>query len=167
MNPTKLKLRLTVTTLALSAAGAIVISGFEDGPNGPSQTAYLDIVGIPTICTGSTRNVFLGQHATLKECEERLVQDTTYAGAAIKKHVKVKLTQKQYDTLVSFVFNVGGGAFSRSTMLRYINANECRLAGKEFLRWDRAGGKRLKGLTKRRGIESAAWLEDCDVWNWY
>ena len=156
-------------TLALASALSISLAGiaFIQSEEGTEYEAYLDSVHVPTICTGSTKNVFIGQKATLQECEQRLLEDTTYAGKAVQRLVQRKLTQQQYDTLVSFVFNVGAGAFSRSTMLRYINANQCEAAGAEFLRWDRAGGKRLRGLTKRRARESAAWLEDCDVWNGY
>lgn len=156
-------------TLALASALSISLAGiaFIQSEEGTEFEAYLDSVAVPTICTGSTKDVFIGQKATLQECESRLIEDTTYAGKAVQRHVQAKLTQQQYDVLVSFVFNVGAGAFSRSTMLRYINANQCEAAGAEFLRWDRAGGKRLRGLTKRRARESAAWLEDCNVWNWY
>ena len=156
-------------TLALASALSISLAGiaFIQSEEGTEYEAYLDSVRVPTICTGSTKNVFLGQKATLQECEQRLQEDTTYAGKAVGRHVQRKLTQQQYDTLVSFVFNVGAGAFARSTMLRYINAGQCEAAGAEFLRWDKAGGKRLNGLTKRRARESAAWLEDCNVWNGY
>ena len=149
------------STMLPSQSGLDAIKKHE----GVRHSAYLDAVGVPTICYGSTRKVYMGQRATPAECEERLLEDATYAGRGVAKGVKVKLTQGQYDALVSFVFNVGAGAFSKSTMLRYINANQCEAAGTEFLRWDRAGGKRLKGLTNRRARESAAWLEDCDVWN--
>ena len=156
-------------TLALASTLSISLAGiaFIQSEEGTEYEAYLDSVRVPTICTGSTKNVFIGQKATLQECEQRLQEDTTYAGKAVQRLVQRKLTQQQYDTLVSFVFNVGAGAFSRSTMLRYINANQCEAAGAEFLKWDRAGGKRIKGLTKRRARESAAWLEDCNVWDWY
>lgn len=151
------KLLLYASALTISAAGAKFIMQEE----GTVQTAYLDAVGIPTICTGSTTNVFLGQTATLAECEQRLQEDTTYAGKAVGRLVAVKLTQGQYDALVSFVFNVGPGAFAKSTLLKRINAGQCEQAGQEFLRWDRAGGQRLKGLTKRRAKESAMWTKDC------
>ena len=155
-------------TLALVSALSISVAGiaFIQSEEGTEYEAYLDSVHVPTICTGSTRNVFLGQHATLKECEERLVQDTTYAGKAVQRYVKVKLTQQQYDTLVSFVFNVGPGAFAKSTMLKRINEGQCYAAGAEFKRWNKAGGKVLKGLTNRRAREAALWLEDCNVWTW-
>lgn len=158
---TRSKSLVLAACLALSAAGI----GFLQTEEGTKYNAYLDSAGVPTICTGSTKHVFLGQTATLAECEQRLVEDTTYAGAAVKRLVTHKLTQQQYDTLVSFTFNVGPGNLAKSTLLKRSNAGECSAAGQEFYRWDYAGGKRLKGLTKRRAREAQAWLEDCDAWN--
>lgn len=156
-------------TLALASALSISLAGiaFIQSEEGTEYEAYLDSVHVPTICTGSTKNVFIGQKATLQECEQRLQEDTTYAGKAVQRHVQRKLTQQQYDTLVSFVFNVGPGAFAKSTMLKRINEGQCYAAGAEFKRWNKAGGKVLKGLTNRRAREAALWLEDCDVWNGY
>ena len=154
------KQRLAVASLVISLAGL----GFIQSQEGTQQDAYLDVVGVPTICTGSTKAVFVGQHATLRECEQRLIEDTSYAGKGIARLVAVRLTQGQYDALVSFVFNVGEGAFAKSTLLRRINEGQCLAAAKEFLRWDHAGGRKLRGLTKRRRLESDAFKEDCDAW---
>lgn len=144
--------------LALSVAGIVFIQKYE----GTSLIAYLDVVQVPTICTGSTRSVFVGQKATLAECEERLREDTTYAGIAVQRHVLQKLSQGQYDALVSFVFNVGPGAFKKSTLLKKLNAGECHAAAREFLRWNKAKGKVYPGLTKRRAAEKEMFEKDCD-----
>lgn len=144
--------------LALSVAGIVFIQKYE----GTSLNAYLDVVQVPTICTGSTRNVFVGQKATLAECEERLREDTTYAGIAVQRYVLQKLSQGQYDALVSFVFNVGPSAFKNSTLLRKLNAGECHAAAREFLRWNKAKGKVYSGLTKRRAAEKEMFEKDCD-----
>lgn len=155
-----LKSKLAVAALSLSLAGAAFIR-FEEGSK---QEAYLDPVGIPTICVGSTSGVFLGQKATQRECDERLQEDTTYAGAAIKRCLTgdVRLTQKQYDALVSFTFNVGGGAFCKSTLARKINAGDCLGAANEFQRWNRAGGRVLPGLTSRRAKEAWLYRNGCE-----
>ena len=149
--------RIAAAALSLSLAGVAFIQGWE----GTETSAYLDSVRVPTICTGSTRGVYLGQTATLAECEERLVQDTSYAGKAIQRCITQKLTQGQYDALVSLSFNIGGGATCRSTLVRKLNQGDCRGAGREFLRWDHAGGKRVRGLTNRRAAESAVFIRDC------
>lgn len=151
---------LSVGFLSLSPQGAQDIIAYE----GTRTAAYYDAVGVPTICNGSTRGVFIGMTSTLAECEHRLVEDTTYAGIEIKRDVKVKLTQAQYDALVSFVFNVGNTAFRHSTLLVKINAGDCEGAGAQFRRWIYADGKVLPGLKARRAKESASWLGGCSAW---
>lgn len=153
----KITAAVAAGSLVLSVAGVDLIKKYE----GTKQHAYLDSVGVPTICTGSTRNVFIGQYAALGECEQRLKEDATYAGNAIKRLVKVKLTQEQYDALVSLTFNIGEGAFAKSTLLNRLNSNQCYAAGLQFNRWVYAGGKRLNGLVKRRAEESALFLRGC------
>lgn len=149
--------KVAAALLSLSVAGVAFIQQWE----GTEQIAYLDSVGVPTICTGSTSNVFIGQHATLAECEERLQEDTTYAGQAIKRLVRVKLTQDQYDALVSLVFNIGQGAFARSTLLKRLNAGECTGTADEFLKWRYADGKPLRGLLNRRKAERELFIRGC------
>lgn len=151
------KQRLMAVALALSVGGVAFIQKWE----GTETTAYADAVGVPTICTGSTRGVYLGQTATLQECEERLSEDASYAGEAIGRHVRVKLTQDQYDALVSLVFNIGPGAFARSTLLKRLNAGQCSETADEFLKWRYAKGKPLRGLLKRREAERALFIKDC------
>lgn len=142
---------------AISALGLALISQHE----GLRTRAYVDPAGIPTICAGSTRDVFVGQRATLAECEQRLQEDSSYAGKAIAQCTSVKLSQEQYDALVSFAFNVGGGAYCRSTLVKKLNRGDCLGAANEFPRWNRAGGRVLPGLTKRRHAEKTLFLKGC------
>ncbi|WP_343558458.1 lysozyme [Klebsiella aerogenes] len=76
----------------------------------------------------------------------------------VLKIVKVKLTQGQFDALVSFAYNIGSRALSTSTLLKKINAGDIKGAADEFLRWNKAGGKVLNGLTRRREAERALFL---------
>ncbi|MDT7240134.1 lysozyme [Citrobacter freundii] len=76
----------------------------------------------------------------------------------VLKMAKVKLTQGQFDALVSFAYNVGSRALSTSTLLRKLNDGDVRGAADEFLRWNKAGGKVLNGLTRRREAERALFL---------
>lgn len=76
----------------------------------------------------------------------------------VQKLVKVKLTQNQFDALVSFAYNVGSRALSTSTLLKKLNAGDIKGAADEFLRWNKAGGKVLNGLTRRREAERALFL---------
>lgn len=120
--------RVAAGLLALSVTGAAFIAGHE----GTRLAAYLDTGGVPTICTGSTEGVRLGQRATFEECNARLLRDTTYAGKAVAQCTHVSITQTQYDALVSLAFNAGGGAFCGSELVRKLNAGDCLGAGREF-----------------------------------
>ncbi len=72
--------------------------------------------------------------------------------------VKVKLSQSQFDALVSFTYNLGSRSLSTSTLLSKLNAGDYAGAADEFLRWNKAGGKVLNGLTRRREAERALFL---------
>ncbi|HED1313730.1 TPA: lysozyme [Citrobacter freundii] len=76
----------------------------------------------------------------------------------VLKVAKVKLTQGQFDALVSFAYNVGSRALSKSTLLKKLNDGDIKGAADEFLRWNKAGGKVLNGLTRRREAERALFL---------
>ena len=152
------KVRVLACALTLSIAGAQFIQ-HEDGT---VPIAYLDAVGVPTICTGSTKNVFIGHTATPLECAQRLQEDTTYAGKAVARLVRVPVSQGQYDALVSFTFNCGPANLAGSTLLKKLNAGQCREAAAEFQRWDRSKGKHLRGLTERRKREAALFIKDCE-----
>ena len=152
-----LRSKLAASALALSLAGVAFIQTWE----GTEQDAYLDVVQVPTICTGSTRGVHVGQHASLQECQERLRLDTEAVGRAMARCVTQNVTQGQYDALLSLGFNIGTGALCRSTLVRKLNAGDCLGAGQEFLRWDMAGGKHLRGLQNRRQAERTEFLKGC------
>lgn len=76
----------------------------------------------------------------------------------VLKVVKIRLTQGQFDALVSFAYNVGSRALSTSTLLKKFNNGDVQGAADEFLRWNKAGGKVLNGLTRRREAERALFL---------
>lgn len=162
--------RLSAGAAAGLLALATVYAPSQDGLDaikkheGVRQSAYRDPVGIPTICYGTTKGVVMGQRASLVQCEVYLREDATYAGKAVARHVRVPMTQGQYDALTSFVYNVGPGNFAGSTMLRKINAGDCQGAGAEFPRWVYAKGQKLPGLVKRRQDERAGWDKGCASW---
>ena len=150
--------RFAASALVVSAAGLAMISTHE----GVRTDAYLDPIGIPTICAGHTEGVFLGQKRTLKECEVLLRQDSSYAGKAIARCTKVDLTQRSYDALASFTYNAGGAAYCTSTLVRKLNAGDCWGAAREFDRWVYAKGRKLPGLVKRRAEERALFETGCE-----
>lgn len=146
--------------LTLSAAGTAGIITHEKEVN----QVYMDPVNIPTVCVGHTRTVsadMVGQYFSHERCEQLLREDTQVAERAVKRHVKVPITQEQYDSLVSFTFNVGATNFANSSLLRKLNAGDCQGAVKEFGRWIYAKGKKLRGLVNRRADEARVFATGC------
>ena len=119
--------------------------------------AYLDSVGVPTIGYGTTMypdgsKVKIGDTIVSAQAEEYLMEDVKRRSAAMGV---LPVNQNQYDALVCFVYNVGLGAFNKSTLRKKVIANsndpDIRL---QFRRWNKAGGQVLNGLTKRREAEA-------------
>jgi lysozyme len=135
--------------------GRTLIKEFE----GRHLKAYQDPVGIWTIGFGHTGRVKPGQVITPAEAEALLVLDLAHADACVNSNVSVAIAQAQFDALTSFVYNLGCGAFRRSTLLRLINAGEMQAAADQFPRWNKAGGNVLRGLTRRREAERRLFLE--------
>lgn len=137
-----------------SEQGLLLIKKFE----GLKLESYKCSAGVWTIGYGHTSNVKRSDKITKDEAENLLQNDLIYFESAICDFVKVPLNQNQFDALVSFVFNIGVGAFSTSTMLKFINANHFPLAAGQFDRWVYAKGKKLEGLVKRRKEEKELFL---------
>lgn len=134
---------------AVAALCCAVVGGFE----GVRQVAYLDPVGIPTACFGETKNIKLGMRFTRPECEGMLLSSLEEHERGMIACTKVDLPDERFVALLSFTYNVGAGAYCKSTLVRKLNAGDTRGACDELLRWDRARGIRLPGLTKRRQAE--------------
>lgn len=120
--------------------------------------AYQDQGGLWTIGYGHTdggRGVAPGLTISEAEAEQLLRKDLRDAESAVNNMVDERLTQSQYDALVSFVFNVGSGAFYTSTLRKKVNQDPNQ-AGiyHEFMRWVNAGGQESSGLVKRRRAEA-------------
>ena len=138
----------------LSKAGIDLIKRFE----GLRLAAYLDAVGVPTIGYGHTRTVETGQKITEAQAEALLKGDVTHFEQAVNALVKLEINQHEFDARVSFAFNVGADALRRSTLLRMLNEGQRQAAADQFLRWDKAGGHVLPGLTARRQAERSLFL---------
>ncbi len=123
--------------------------------------AYQDIVGVWTIGVGHTGSKYAqpGVKITKAKALELLHADLSDAEDAVNNRVKVPLTQKQFDALVSLVFNIGVGAFAKSTLLRKLNKGDYFGAADQFTPWNKAGGKVVGGLVRRRAGERARFLE--------
>jgi lysozyme len=122
-------------------------------------TAYQDSVGVWTIGYGATRAVVAGMSITLDQAERMLQNDISRFEPSIDALVKVALNQHQWDALMSFVYNLGAGNLASSTLLKLLNAGDYAGAADQFLRWNKAGGNVLSGLTARRSTERQMFLE--------
>lgn len=134
---------------------------------GTILTAYRDSAGILTIGTGHTSaagepKVTAGLKITAWEADQILTRDLRAVEATVAGAVKVPLNQNEFDALVSLVFNIGGGAFKSSTLLKKLNAGDRAGAADQFLVWNKItkNGKKvaLAGLTTRRHDERRQFL---------
>jgi lysozyme len=141
--------RNAIAALSLSAAALVGIATHE----GYVGQAYRDIVGVWTIGFGTTEQVKAGDKIDPVRALQRKMADVQKFEGALKQCVKVPLHQHEYDAFLSLAYNIGPGAFCGSTLVRKLNAEDYAGACAEILRWDKAGGKTVAGLTKRRQAE--------------
>lgn len=96
---------------------------------------------------------------TRAEAETLLEMDALRASSAVTRLTKVPLAQGQFDALVSFIFNLGSGAYQRSTLRQKLNRGEYEDAAGEFKKWVYSRGRKLPGLIKRRNEEKSLFME--------
>lgn len=137
----------------INSAGIALIKESE----GLRLEAYQDTSGIWTIGWGHTRGVHEHQHCTPEMAEALLESDLMGAEEAVGRLVKVPLTDNQFAALVCFVFNVGEGAFAKSTLLRKLNEGGYSLVPACLKSWIFDNGKVISGLVKRRAAEATLW----------
>lgn len=144
---------------AALTACAVFVGDFE----GLYTKAYLDPVGVPTICFGETEGVRLGQQYTPAQCHQMLADKLPRYWSEIATCMGADLADSLPDTrkiaFTSFAYNVGSGAFCRSTLLKRLREGNTVLACNELLKWNRAGRKIFRGLERRRQAERKLCLE--------
>lgn len=145
--------------MKISDAGMDLIKRFE----GCELEAYRDAVGVWTIGYGHTAQAgppapFPGQKITQAEAEALLRRDLASYEAAVRSCVGREPSQAQFDAMTSLCYNIGPGAFRGSSVVRRFNDGDDRAAADAFLMWNKAGGKVLRGLTKRRNAEREMFL---------
>ena len=148
---------------ASTVAAAILVSTplimfFE----GHREVGYRDIVGIATSCWGHTGpDAVVGRRYSRSECEGQLAADVNRHAAEIRPCIRVDVPVESYAAFTSFAFNVGTGAFCRSSLLRKLNAGDLAGACNGLMAWTYAGKppKRIKGLVNRRVKERALCLK--------
>lgn len=140
---------------ALMALAIGVIGGWE----GLELKSYRDIVGVWTICYGETNGVGPGQTSTKAECDTQLARQIGAYEARLDKCLTATVPGKAKVAFVSWAYNVGTGAACSSTLVRKANAGDLVGACNELPKWNRAGGKVVNGLTRRREAERTLCLE--------
>lgn len=145
--------------MQISAKGVALLKGFESC----SLRAYLCPASVWTIGYGWTgavdgKKIWPGMKITMEQAEQLLRTGLVEFERTVNRFVSVRLTQNQYDALVSLAYNIGTRAFSTSTLLRKLNAGDVAGAANEFARWNKSGGKELPGLTRRRAVEKELFL---------
>jgi len=138
----------------LNSASEKLIKSFE----ACRLTCYADAIGVPTIGWGTTKGLTradIGKKTITQAEADRLFQEDIAAfEKAVAALVKVPVSDNQRGALVSFAYNCGTANLASSTLLKKVNQKDFSGASLEFSRWNRAGGKVLAGLTRRRAAEA-------------
>ena len=132
-----------------SQYGIDLIKHFE----GCELKAYKCPAGVWTIGYGHTKGVQPGDEWSEDHADHMLQVELEEYEGYVDKYVTAPLGQNQFDALVSWTYNLGGGNLSASTMLKVLNAGDYDEVPNQMLRWNKAGGKVLEGLTRRRQAE--------------
>lgn len=151
----KSRSRVAIASLTLAAStlvGLALQEGYTDG-------TVIPVPGdVPTKGFGTTRNqdgtpVKMGDKTTPQRALVDLLRDANKFEQAVKRCTPVPMYPYEFSAFVSFTYNVGEGAFCNSTLARKLNAGDYESACRELLRWDRVGGRQVRGLTVRRQAE--------------
>ena len=136
--------------MKISQEGLSLIKKFE----GLRLKAYKCSANVLTIGYGHTGGVKETDKITLEEADSLLEKDIAKFEEYVSDNVIVKLNQSQFDALVAWTFNLGPGNLRESTMLKKLNNQEYESVPFEMRRWNKAGGKTLDGLIRRRNAEA-------------
>jgi len=136
--------------MKISVEGLSLIKKFE----GLELNAYQCAAGVWTIGYGHTKGVFEGQKITKAEADEMLVLEMEEYEKAVNDAVTISIDQCMFDALVSWTYNLGPSNLNASTMLKVLNSGNYDGVPEQIKRWNKAGGKVLEGLIRRRNAEA-------------
>lgn len=153
-------LGIAIDVMSISQNGINLLSSFE----GCELAAYLCPAKVWTIGFGTTvypggMKVKKGDSCTLEQAKQFKAHDLKRFEKTVNDLVKVPLTQNRFDALVSLTYNIGPGAFKKSTLLKKLNAGDYQGAADQFTVWNKGGGKVLQGLVDRRAKERELFLK--------
>ena len=138
------------TNMNIGTKGLDLIRFFE----GLELNAYQCAAGVWTIGYGHTKDVQQGMTISEARANEMLAEELNEYESYINGLVTVELNQDQFDAMVSWVYNLGVGNLKASTLLKVLNAGDYDGVPAQMMRWNKAGGKVLEGLTRRRQAEA-------------
>lgn len=138
-----------------SQRGLSLIKSFE----GLRLQSYQDVVGVWTIGYGTTRGVNASMKISKEQAERMLLNDVQRFEPEVQRLITVPLSQNQWDALICFTYNLGSANLESSTLRRLLNTGDYAGAAEQFPRWNKAGGKVLPGLVRRRAAERDLFLE--------
>lgn len=152
-----------IVAAAAGSGGAMVIAiallGGHDGVEGRRYTAYQDVGGVWTVCDGVTgADVKRGHRYTDAECDALLEKHLKPVARVVDQRVKVPVDDYTRAALYSFAYNVGTGAFERSSLLRHLNGGDTRQACDDMRQWVYVNDQRNRGLVNRRFIDRTVCL---------
>ena len=136
--------------MKISPEGLALIKKFE----GCELEAYQCSAGVWTIGYGHTKGVEEGMTITKDQAEQMLLEELVENEVAVEEAVDNQLDQCMFDALVSWTYNLGPTNLNNSTMLKVLNAGEYDEVPAQIKRWNKAGGKVLQGLIRRREAEA-------------
>ncbi len=139
-----------------SGEGIALIKKFE----GCELNSYQCSADVWTIGYGHTRGVNEGDTCTKDDAEKILIDDLVEFEGYVNDLVDTELTQNQFDALVAWTFNLGPTNLKSSTLLTRLNSGDLDDVPHQIKRWNKAGGKVLDGLVRRREAEALLWLEE-------
>jgi len=140
--------------MRMSKSGLQILKDFE----GCRLAAYPDVVGIWTIGYGFTSGVAKGDLITQEQCDDRLSREIRAYEIAVWNATHGDVTQEEFDALASFAWNVGIAGMQKSSVIKAHNKGDKQAAARAFGLWNKAGGKAVSGLTRRRAAEAALYL---------
>lgn len=151
--------------IAAAGGGSMLIAtlflGGKEGAEGRTYKAYQDVAGVRTVCDGHTgSDIISGRQYSDSDCDRLLQNDLRSVKKVVDGVVKVPLSEYQRASLYSFAYNIGPSAFTRSTLLKKLNAGDRAQACEELRRWVYAGGIKWRRLMHRRDMERALCLAE-------
>ena len=147
------------TSMEISQEGLSLIKKFE----GCKLQSYKCAAGVWTIGYGSTNGIEEGMEISQERADMLLLEDVEVFEKAVNELVEVPLEQNQFDSLISWTFNLGPTNLKNSTLLKVLNNKNYDEVPTQIKRWNKAGGKVLQGLIRRR--EAEALLFDGKEWH--